>query len=210
MQIYDIRPPIKKKATAVREISLRYLRFLEEFLKHSRYGAPIAIVVFLLLAGTFISALTVPEIKTIRALPQTANSDWQSADNVKTVDLKELAQFPEFSRLNSAYAYEEFSELNISASTSSDKSATSSENQSSSLPTLESSTSSFSTTSFIESPRRENFFVRLFKKFIFGVKAQEAPADSNDAASAPPTEPTAPIETPSPESSADISVEPPT
>ena len=127
MQIYDIRPPIKKKATAVREISLRYLRFLEEFLKHSRYGAPIAIVVFLLLAGTFISALTVPEIKTIRALPQTANSDWQSADNVKTVDLKELAQFPEFSRLNSAYAYEEFSELNISASTSSDKSATSSE-----------------------------------------------------------------------------------
>ena len=77
MKIYDIRPPIKKEIEIAKKISLKYWRLAEAFIKHSRYGIPLLAVFCLFLAGAFISAVTKPEIKTIRVLPQVVSGDWQ-------------------------------------------------------------------------------------------------------------------------------------
>jgi len=130
--IYDIIPPGARRRVAIasQEVS-KWIKFLRVFLKTSRYGIPLLIMLIVSL-GTILVFAFVPSGQEIEVFPteykvenwfeepasKSNEINWQSGKEALQKNLDEKASLTEFSSENSAILFEEAIEVIVSESES--------------------------------------------------------------------------------------------
>jgi len=105
MLIQDIKPPIQKVIRETTEGTVRQYKKFHLFVRTSKYGLPVVIIIISLLGASIVVAIP-DDNKSAIFYPEAIRSqNWENVGSIEEIDLGKNAGLSKFDNTNSAYLY---------------------------------------------------------------------------------------------------------